>query len=546
MDMNITNNDTLNNNSSNDICDPFLWINSNCPGYWENPVAVFYSVLFVFILTGWMFVCSKQIKRLYRGGCVSQFGIYALLPFIIGGTGKLIFFCFHLAGQGTDLVPMPFMIWLSQFCTRFCIYGIVMLACFWRELYKSYMSLKIDVKISFKFLFIALIASVIILEGIDIAAWAYPIEGSFMEGLFDIHLIQWGLQILFLAVFSILLIYYMYNATLKTKLHERMKKLAVFLHFGTVLFVISNILKMVLWTHIIGSDSYALWFSLVTLSTVAEGIFIIASATFLRGGEILPKGLAFKYRPKVIVGVTIMDDGSKKIETKETGESLGKHSRKKEQYWTENDFVLAKELPIWKNPPKKFTDLFVFPSAIDENDARIKSAIIAVEIIVLLIIDYCTMFPYIYIYLVVSYASRFLFASRFNIEAYINLLVIRRLIEMKPHLIPSPPKRFSQFVGMCFALAYVILRIPLGLTIVANWIAAIHLSFALLESCFSVCAACAMFQLGMIFGVVPQDVCQECQIMFAFNDKPLASSSQVTSSTAKDLESFDVEDGTGA
>jgi hypothetical protein len=419
-----------------------------------------------------------------------------------------------------------------------------MLSCFWRELYKSYMSLKIDVKISFKMLAVTLSTGIVILEGIDIAAWAYPIDGSFEEGLSDIHLIQWGIQILFLAIFSILLIYYMYNATLKTKLHERMKKLAILLHFGTVLFIISNILKMVLWTHIIGSDSYALWFSLVTLSTVAEGIFIIASATFLRGGEILPKGLAFKYRPKVIVGVTIMDDGSKKIETKETGESLGKHTRKKENYWTENDFVLAKELPIWKNPPSKFTELFVFPSAVDENDARIKSAMVAVEIIILLVIDYCLLFPYAYIYLVLSYASRFLFASRFNLEAYLNLLVIRKYIELKPHLIPSPPKRFSQFVGMCFAIAYVILRIPLGLIIVANWIAAIHLSFALLESCFSVCAACAMFQLGMIFGVVPQETCQECQIMFAFNDRPLVSTTQATSSV-KDLSSFDVEDGKG-
>jgi len=298
------------------------------------------------------------------------------------------------------------------------------------------------------------------------------------------------------------------------------------------------ILKIALWDIITDTTNknFGLWFFIVTLHTVAQGMIIIMAGSFLRGGEIMPRGLAFTYRPTLTVGITFLPDGTKQIQTKDLTNALCKPA------WTEKDFMLAKELPFWKNPPKNFRDLFNFPNAIDQSDAKIKAAMLSMEIIGFLAIDYFLLFPWMYIYIVFSSLSRFLFASRFNLESWITLLVIRELVQFRTYLVPSPPKRFAQLISFVFSLAYVILRIGFNLTLIANWLAAIHLCFCLLEACFSVCAACAVFQLGMIVGLVPNEICKECQIMFAVN--PNKTNDPVSSVTENTLNDDTLKDNT--
>jgi len=471
------------------ICDPFVWLNSYCPSSWNQPVIVLYSSLLVYIMVCWALICSKQIKRFFSGGFRIQFGIFGLLPFVLAGAVKIVFFIFHLHAMGTDIFSTAFMIWYSNFSIRLCIYGTILLACFWAEAYRSYVSKEIKKQVSYVPMAIITTLSFIILEGIAIGYSIYP-KGYFTTDiLFTIHLVEWILEAVVLSACTGTLCFFNYHATVTTPLHKKMKRLAVFFFIGILVFSISNILKMVFWKEVISSTSFALWFFIVSLNTVAEGIFILTAATFLRGGEILPKGIAFKYRPKLKIGITIMNDGSKKLDTKSTGGD----KPCKTDVWSEEDFKLAKELPFWRNPPKSCRDLFTFPSAIDQTDAKIKATMISLEIILFLAIDYFTGFAYIYIYIVVSSLSRCLFGPRFNLESWINLLLIRECITLPTHLVPSPPKRFAQFISFIFGMAYVILRIPFNLTVAANWIAAIHLTFALLEACFfSLCGLCRL------------------------------------------------------
>ena len=75
--------------------------------------------------------------------------------------------------------------------------------------------------------------------------------------------------------------------------------------------------------------------------------------------------------------------------------------------------------------------------------------------------------------------------------------------------VPGPPKRFAQGIGMLFSGVASLLWATGNLGAAQLVIAALIVA-AGLESFFAICLGCMMFSVLMRFGVIPEDICEEC------------------------------------
>ena len=80
----------------------------------------------------------------------------------------------------------------------------------------------------------------------------------------------------------------------------------------------------------------------------------------------------------------------------------------------------------------------------------------------------------------------------------------------KPKLVPGPPKRFAQTVGLVFSMTALLLHFVAGLSVAAGAVLAVLTAFAALESFLGFCAGCFVFNYMIRWGLVPQSVCEEC------------------------------------
>ena len=80
----------------------------------------------------------------------------------------------------------------------------------------------------------------------------------------------------------------------------------------------------------------------------------------------------------------------------------------------------------------------------------------------------------------------------------------------KERLVPGPPKRFAQTVGLIFSVTALVLHFVAGLPVVAGVVLAVLTVFAALESLLGFCAGCFVFNYMIRWGLVPKSVCEEC------------------------------------
>ena len=87
-------------------------------------------------------------------------------------------------------------------------------------------------------------------------------------------------------------------------------------------------------------------------------------------------------------------------------------------------------------------------------------------------------------------------------------LIAPRIAE--PKLVPGPPKRFAQTVGLACSVTALVLHYVAGLSVAAGVVLAILTVFAALESFLGFCAGCFVFNYLIRWGLIPQSVCEAC------------------------------------
>jgi hypothetical protein len=93
-------------------------------------------------------------------------------------------------------------------------------------------------------------------------------------------------------------------------------------------------------------------------------------------------------------------------------------------------------------------------------------------------------------------------------------LVVTRLIVPRltgPHRFsPGAPKRFAQGIGLAVSGAALVAALS-GTTGLAEVLIVMLIGAAGLEAAFGFCLGCAIFKRLMRWGVIPEQVCAECQ-----------------------------------
>ena len=79
---------------------------------------------------------------------------------------------------------------------------------------------------------------------------------------------------------------------------------------------------------------------------------------------------------------------------------------------------------------------------------------------------------------------------------------------------PGPPKRFAQGVGVVFSVTALVLT-GLGYWTAAEVVLGLLATAAFLESALGVCLGCLTFGVLMRKGIVPEEVCERCNDIWA-------------------------------
>jgi hypothetical protein len=77
-------------------------------------------------------------------------------------------------------------------------------------------------------------------------------------------------------------------------------------------------------------------------------------------------------------------------------------------------------------------------------------------------------------------------------------------------LVPGPPKRFAQAIGLAVTTAVALLALVAGEGALADVGLGLMIAASALESLLGYCVGCKLFALLMAAGVIPAAICAEC------------------------------------
>ena len=149
--------------------------------------------------------------------------------------------------------------------------------------------------------------------------------------------------------------------------------------------------------------------------------------------------------------------------------------------------------------------LIGFPDPVNEVSARLVAAGVVTMAAVAIVLDW----KWLTAVLAYGFLARVLTGPKASPLGLLVTKVLTPRLRVTPKLVPGPPKRFAQGIGVAFSLT------ALALTIAGQWGAAqVTLGLlgaaAFLESAFGLCLGCKAFALLMRAGVIPDEVCERC------------------------------------
>lgn len=149
--------------------------------------------------------------------------------------------------------------------------------------------------------------------------------------------------------------------------------------------------------------------------------------------------------------------------------------------------------------------IFSFPNPVNETSARI----VAGGAVIMGIAYAVTGNGWILVALTYGFIARVISGPTFSPLGRIATQVITPRLSFQHRLVPGPPKRFAQGVGAAFTITASVLYV-VGAYGASQVVIAALVVAAFLESVFAVCLGCIAFGFLMKLGVIPQEVCEEC------------------------------------
>jgi hypothetical protein len=149
--------------------------------------------------------------------------------------------------------------------------------------------------------------------------------------------------------------------------------------------------------------------------------------------------------------------------------------------------------------------LFSFPNPANDTSARI----VATGVVIMAVTFVITGNGWVLLPLTYGFAARVATGPTLSPLGQLSVRVITPLIKVQHKMVPGPPKRFAQTVGLAFTATASVLYLVDNLT-AARIVMIMLIGAAGLEAFLGYCLGCKMFAILMRFGLIPEEVCAEC------------------------------------
>jgi hypothetical protein len=154
--------------------------------------------------------------------------------------------------------------------------------------------------------------------------------------------------------------------------------------------------------------------------------------------------------------------------------------------------------------------LFSFPNPVNEVSARLVAGGVVIMSVLTIALD----LKWATIVIAYGFVARVLTGPRLSPLGQVVTRLITPRLGIAERPVPGPPKRFAQGIGVVFSLSALVLT-ALGYWGEAQVVLGLLAVAALLESALGLCLGCRVFALLMRVGMVPQEVCDRCNNIWA-------------------------------
>lgn len=152
---------------------------------------------------------------------------------------------------------------------------------------------------------------------------------------------------------------------------------------------------------------------------------------------------------------------------------------------------------------------FGFPETVNETSARLVAlGVVAQSVLFLVVREWWVLVPLAY-----GFVARVVAGPTFSplgiVVTRVLTPTLSRVTGHEGRIVPGPPKRFAQGIGVVFSVSALIASLA-GATPVAVGVILGLTAAASLEAFVGYCLGCAIFAQLMRLGVIPESVCEDC------------------------------------
>jgi len=156
-------------------------------------------------------------------------------------------------------------------------------------------------------------------------------------------------------------------------------------------------------------------------------------------------------------------------------------------------------------------ELFSFPNPANEVSARLVAGGVAVMAIAAITLDQ----PWVIAVLAYGFVARVLTGPTPSPLGQLVTRVVTPALPFEAKWVAGPPKRFAQGIGAVFTVGAAIAYFGFGDKTAAYALVGVIIVAATLESVFALCIGCKVFAVLMRLGMIPDDVCERCNNIWA-------------------------------
>ena len=149
--------------------------------------------------------------------------------------------------------------------------------------------------------------------------------------------------------------------------------------------------------------------------------------------------------------------------------------------------------------------LFSFPNPVNDVAARTVAGGVVVMGLLVAVLGW----GWVLVPLTFGFVARVASGPRFSPLGLFATKVVAPRLPRFEKLVPGPPKRFAQAIGVTFTVTASVLWLT-GATGASRLVVAMLIGAAFLEAAFGFCLGCRIFAVLMRTGVIPDTVCEEC------------------------------------